>query len=252
MRAAVSFFIGFMALTPALATDWQIGSWIGNCDESHFCPDLKRDWPKAFKGDPSAQKNMTFYFSAQGKGVVKKDDEVACAWEIVLLASGHRDVTWMENSSLKHYCGRPLVSDLQRPRALADELFRKIYGRALPAPPWEIVMPVDAVRLPNSKADFARMAISAQILVEACPGARLDGPRVNALASRMGIRPDEIAPGGTLHGAMLDHGAKLKALRSLVSRDPAEDCADLTASYGRRGLSLQAIAVEPVGADYPN
>jgi hypothetical protein len=58
----------------------------------------------------------------------------ACAWRMVILGSGHREVDASDIANYQHEC-QSLISDQERAVALvkADELFRDIYKREFPA-----------------------------------------------------------------------------------------------------------------------
>jgi len=252
VRFSTLLAAGLIASSPAVALDRRVDHWVGVCSGSDYCNDFRRDWPAALQGDVEAIKNMTFYFYEAGRGTRTSDPDFACAWQIVLIMSGDPEVDAHENFNLRSYCGRPKVQSLDRPRALAAELFREIFKKSLPPPPWGVKTPVEEISLPRSKEDFARMTISAQALVDGCPGARLDGDRVNAIARRMGLSGADLNPGKPLREVAGIHAARLKVLDTMAPGDAGSRCRSLDDSYGLRGLTLQGIADVPAGPDYPN
>ncbi len=58
----------------------------------------------------------------------------ACAWRMVILGSGHREVDASDIANYQHQC-QSLIVDGERAVALkkAEELFRSIYKREFPA-----------------------------------------------------------------------------------------------------------------------
>jgi hypothetical protein len=89
---------------------------------------------KAMQGDSTAQRNMAYCLrtGACGGGVVMKPIKV-CAWRIVILGSGRREVRHADIGKYRLDCVSRL-SGQERAMALrqAETLFRQIYKRDLP------------------------------------------------------------------------------------------------------------------------
>lgn len=234
-----------------MAFEMRADRWIDSCSSSYLCDDFKRDWPKALKGNPTAQKNMTFYFSTGAKGAVKRDLLVACAWEIVLLAARHPETMSFEGTNLRHYCGRDAVGSLDRPISIASDLFGSIYGKPLPPPPWEWAPPVAEAIIPGNRDDVLRAIQTAARLSALCPGGAMNQVRVNEVLVRFGADPKGGAPGGPYDTASI----RADTLREMERQGVApreSNCRGLRSFYGPLGTTISGIAVVPMSPSYPD
>jgi len=88
----------------------------------------------ALAGNYTAQRNAAYCLrTAKCEGVILAKIVEACAWRIVILVSGHR---WVNQSDIDNYheeCSSNLSPEERAAAtAQADQLFRRIYKRALP------------------------------------------------------------------------------------------------------------------------
>ena len=225
--------------------------WVDNCNASYLCDDFKRDWPRALKGTPAAQKNMTFYFSTGAQCAVKRDPSFACAWEIVLLAARHPETMSSEGVNLRHYCGRGAVENLDHPIALASDMFDSIYGRPLPQPPWEWAPPVTEAVIPGNREDVLRVIQTAARLSALCPGGAMNQARVNEVMVRFGADPKVGAPGGPYDTASI-RAATLREMERQGIAPSEGNCRGLRSFYGPLGTTVPGIAVVPLSPSYPD
>lgn len=237
--------------TGAHASDRSADRWIDACSASPLCDDFKADWPKALRGDPDAQKNLTFYFSTGAGGAVKRDLEQACAWEIVLLAARHPKTPASEGANLRHYCGRAAVGSLERPMAIAAEIFVSVYGKALPPPPWEWAPSVADAHIPGEPEHVLSAIKTAARLSAQCRGGSIDQARVNQILSRYGVDARGGAPGGA-YDATTIRAATLREMDRQGVKPSESNCRNLRSFYGPLGMTIPGIAIVPMAADYPN
>lgn len=91
-------------------------------------------WPLAMKGDYQAQRNIAFAF-AQGVNAPSKVTRrpiQACAWRIVIMASGSAKVDQTDQGNLTSDCASLDKDDAERSLAVANLIYREAYGSALP------------------------------------------------------------------------------------------------------------------------
>ncbi|WP_237153336.1 hypothetical protein [Oryzibacter oryziterrae] len=94
---------------------------------------LADQWPKALGGDYQSQRNIAFCLSDGCYDAMQVDKVAACAWRMVIVASGDPSV---ERGDLDNYvsaCRMGLSTDEQQAaRTTAERMFILIYARRLP------------------------------------------------------------------------------------------------------------------------
>ncbi len=92
----------------------------------------KKDYANALKGDYQAQRNTAYCLYTGCRGY-RMDKAAACAWRIVIIASGHPKVDPSDTSNLT-LCERQLSpAEMTAATGAAHTLFRRIYKRNLPS-----------------------------------------------------------------------------------------------------------------------
>jgi hypothetical protein len=94
---------------------------------------FRKDYPKALKKDYQAQRNVAFCLSTGCDGAVYKNPIQGCAWRMIILGSGKKQVDESDTGSYGIYCKRLDKDAFKAARIRADNLFYQIYGRPLPA-----------------------------------------------------------------------------------------------------------------------
>lgn len=129
--------------TAALADDFAIADRFRTCtaDDRYDCnsnqKQLKSEFPRAMKGDYSAQRNVSYCLSSGCGGAVDIDKTLGCAWRIVILAGGSANITSADQSNFHHFCSAGLTDeDRAIATAQARRLFQTIYHRDLKDGPW--------------------------------------------------------------------------------------------------------------------
>ena len=88
----------------------------------------------AMKKDYGAQRNVAYCLrTAECPGSSTPKPIEACAWQLVILASGHPEVDSSDVANRRRDCGSLEPDEAYAARRQADELFRKTYGRPLPS-----------------------------------------------------------------------------------------------------------------------
>jgi hypothetical protein len=102
----------------AQSADTYVAMCLGASDEA-WCKanqeQFRREFPLALKGKYAAQRNVA-----------------ACAWRIVILASGDSEIHDGDMMNFKSDCGRLGQPELATAIEQAKGLFKKIYKRNLP------------------------------------------------------------------------------------------------------------------------
>lgn len=94
----------------ALAQD-KAASHLAICDDANrFCAgaqtEFKADYPKAWRGNYQAQRNVAFMFGRDPDGAVRKNPLLACAWRMVIVNAGHLELGTTDTSNVKIDCGK--------------------------------------------------------------------------------------------------------------------------------------------------
>ena len=124
------FFAGLMLLFAGAANAQTAADYVQECSDQQACSaDLKeftRWFPKAMRGDYQAQRNVSFCLSDGCNGAVRKLPITACAWRLVIIASGNKDVDQTDTMNAKFRCGG--LDDLEKQAAVAqaETLMKKI------------------------------------------------------------------------------------------------------------------------------
>lgn len=129
--------------TAVLAGDFDIVDRFRKCssDANYDClsnqKQLKVEFPRAMKGDYSAQRNVSYCLSSGCGGAVSVDLKLGCGWRIVILAGGSANITSADQSNFHHFCSAGLTDeDRAIATAQARRLFQTIYRRDLTDGPW--------------------------------------------------------------------------------------------------------------------
>ncbi|MCW2362430.1 MULTISPECIES: hypothetical protein [Sphingobium] len=86
----------------------------------------RTDWPKAWRGDYQAQRNVAFCLSTGCDGATEVNKMAACAWRMTILASAHSEAGDTDNDNLVNDCRD--LSPVARAAAeiRADEIMKRI------------------------------------------------------------------------------------------------------------------------------
>lgn len=88
---------------------------------------------KAMTGDYQSQRNMAWCYVDGCTGVEPIDDAKACAWRLVIAASGHPKVDASDRDNVRIDCDQALAPEDRTAAArLAGRLFEKIYKKPMP------------------------------------------------------------------------------------------------------------------------
>jgi len=91
----------------------------------------KKDYASALKGDYQAQRNTAYCLYTGCRGY-RTDKAAACAWRIVIIASGNPKVDPSDTSNLT-LCERQLSpAEMSAASGAAHTLFRQVYKREMP------------------------------------------------------------------------------------------------------------------------
>jgi hypothetical protein len=91
---------------------------------------LKEQWPQALAGHYPSQRNVAFCLADGCYGAVRPDPIMSCAWRIVIMASGARELEKSDRDNYLMACAASLSSaDLAAAKKSAWDLFYAIYGR---------------------------------------------------------------------------------------------------------------------------
>lgn len=140
----IAFVAAGLASLPSVAPAMEdVGQHMNYCagvgaDGIDWCKldsaEFRSDYPKAFGRDYQAQRNVAFCFDTGCNGAVIAKRSLACAWRIVILASGSPRVDDSDHLNWTYRCGRKALDDMAFATAVrqARGLFAEIYGEALP------------------------------------------------------------------------------------------------------------------------
>ncbi|MBX8802504.1 hypothetical protein HBA92_17320 [Ochrobactrum sp. MR28] len=95
-----------------------------------------KDMRAAYKKDITGQRNMGSCLRSGCDGGVQKNLPLACAWRIIVLASGNPDISDTDAKYLKICLGELDALGIATTKAQAASLFRTIYKREI-SPDWQ-------------------------------------------------------------------------------------------------------------------
>lgn len=85
------------------------------CDELQKL--FKKQFPKAMRGDYASQRNIAYWLGMGNKSpAIIKNKITACAWRLVIIASGDPEVGPGDVMNLKYDCGQ-LLDEVERAAA---------------------------------------------------------------------------------------------------------------------------------------
>lgn len=87
----------------------------------------------AYQGVYQAQRNLAFCLSDGCYGAVIPNQNLSCAWRIVIAASGDPQVDDLDVASLKSCLSRLDAAGLAVARTRAAAIFKTVYKRSIPA-----------------------------------------------------------------------------------------------------------------------
>lgn len=127
-----------LSSVPSRAQDAQ--EHLGGCSfaaDVQWCEISRKqfadEFPQALRGDYQAQRNVAYCLSTGCDGAVQVSAPHGCAWRIVIQASGSSKVDAADKMAFSTWCGKLDAIDRATAIEQAKGLFRKIYGRKLPA-----------------------------------------------------------------------------------------------------------------------
>jgi hypothetical protein len=88
-------------------------------------------WPKAWHGEYQAQRNLAVLFGSK-EGPVKYNPVQACAWRMVIIASGDPKLDETDGDNLDRDCAVLTGSQALAARSSAGHIYSEITGRELP------------------------------------------------------------------------------------------------------------------------
>jgi hypothetical protein len=136
--ARTALLLGFLSVVPAAAGEFDAPPLrdCGPTSDSGCTYErqvLSDQWPKALQGDYQAQRNIAFCQADGCYDAMQVDKVRACAWRMVILASGDPSVEQGDLDNYASACRMDLSTDEQQAaRSTAEHLFILIYARRLP------------------------------------------------------------------------------------------------------------------------
>jgi hypothetical protein len=91
---------------------------------------------EAMAGDIRAQRQLANCYLSGCPGLASPDPALACAWHIVIVASGDRQITAADIEARKRSCGGLQMEQRRKATNEATAIVSKLYGR-------ELVLPAD-------------------------------------------------------------------------------------------------------------
>lgn len=120
----------------AIAADFGFEGRLTDCrdDTDKTCMfernTLLEQWPKALAGHYPSQRNIAFCLADGCYGAVSVDPVMSCAWRIVILASGAKDIEKSDHDNYMLGCRMALsTAEQAEAKKTAWDLFYAIYGR---------------------------------------------------------------------------------------------------------------------------
>ncbi|WP_157747788.1 hypothetical protein [Cohaesibacter sp. ES.047] len=96
---------------------------------------LLADLKQAYDGDFQAQRNLAYCLESGCDAALFLNKTLSCAWRIVILASGHVEITDVDVANLEICTAGLDGASLSVTKGQAARLFEVIYGREI-APDW--------------------------------------------------------------------------------------------------------------------
>ena len=90
------------------------------------------DHASALVGDYQAQRNVAYCLKSGCDGAIRQEPVTACAWRIVILASGSFSVDASDEGNFNVDCGALSSSQQRRALTQAGTLYKAIYKKSLP------------------------------------------------------------------------------------------------------------------------
>jgi len=90
---------------------------------------FKKWFPLAMRGDYQGQRNVAFCLSTGCDGAVLIRPITGCAWRLVIVSSGSKDVDQSDTGNIKHYCGKLDAVEREAAAAQAAALLAKTLRR---------------------------------------------------------------------------------------------------------------------------
>lgn len=136
--------VAISCLTGAPAFAQKADDYLGYCSEEdnvrstqkQTCDDVQKEFKKwfqkAMRGDYQAQRNVAFAIGGRefdNKTAFRPNKITACAWRLVIIASGSPEVWSGDTDNVKIDCGK--LDDVERAASQGQSaaLITKIYGR---------------------------------------------------------------------------------------------------------------------------
>lgn len=127
------------------ASAQKADDYLGYCSEEdnvrqaphdETCEELqkrfKQQFPKAMRGHYQSQRNVAFWIGGKqsdNKAAFRTNNITACAWRIVIIASGDPEVWSGDTDNLKYDCGKLDEVERAAAQAQASALIQKIAKR---------------------------------------------------------------------------------------------------------------------------
>lgn len=108
--ACAATILGF-PITGAVAQQDKADDHLLPCvDTKEFCKSSQQQFikwfPRAWKGDYQGQRNVAFFLGRDSDGAVKPNPTLACAWRIVIIASGSPKIDNTDTANLRIDCNK--------------------------------------------------------------------------------------------------------------------------------------------------
>lgn len=116
---------------PAPVTEACLAGDVAIC-EVNRAQMSRRDWPLAWRGDYQAQRNVAFCLTNGCDGAVQINKTAGCAWRVVILSAAHDTAGDGDVDNLNSSCGSLDLAGRSAADMKARDIFRRIYGRAMP------------------------------------------------------------------------------------------------------------------------
>ncbi|ABE64051.1 conserved hypothetical protein [Nitrobacter hamburgensis X14] len=134
MRTIVLFLAFVFTGMTTSASAQTASDYTNQCDDgADDCraslAQFKKWFPRAMRGDYQGQRNVAFCLSTGCDGAVTMRPLAGCAWRLLIVATGSKDVDQSDTLNMKRDCGKLDDIDRQAAAAQSARLIAKIGSR---------------------------------------------------------------------------------------------------------------------------
>lgn len=135
MRLPLAIAATMLACTLALASEWPPAESYMNAEfvcANHPQPrncefgmaSFPADYRKAIQGDYLAQKNVAYCFESGCYTAVKRNAQLACAWNIVIMGFGHLQLEEIDRRYAEQACRKLDATDRKTAERQANRMLK--------------------------------------------------------------------------------------------------------------------------------